>query len=401
MRWLCVLSILLMCSPGDAGAQPSLQARELPVARRDGTIASGALRVRVAYDDVLDAEPPSGVRVAVVGHRADGAVTLVERDAEGGIVELVDLDTSGLTAYQAFALLPRGGRIDRVASSPFILPDEGPGRQVVLASTRRDDLSPPIDVDATSIPRHTVLVALAGEVAPGAPVELVDIETGAVVARGRPARGASHVVLDARAAGDAVVYARTVARRRTYRSAAIPLIADRGARLAIDVAPPFRQGFELQLLSFDDQLPGALLFHLHNPGPAPLAPPASGLEIALPDGARDLIIGEHDRAYVEPSGRGVVLRRPLPPGGHWLHLRFSLPVVDGRAAVALALPASPVERTVVVRGAPGTALADLPAGVSVRRRGDRFELEGVPAGRLRFTVLVPPVDPTRRPEAED
>ncbi len=171
-----------------AGGPPATPRAMSGQPRSEEGDAADSVTVRLSYDDFADPTPPAAQPVIIVGYRFDLHVAgrVVKSDAAGRAA-FSGLDKRGATTYFSLALLPRGDDFDRLVSSPMILPGDQ-GLRVMLSGLKRgaaevaDDLGTIDPQPGGGVPAGEVQVALAGLVAAGDPVELLDALTGKVVA---------------------------------------------------------------------------------------------------------------------------------------------------------------------------------------------------------------------------
>ncbi|MEZ4367290.1 MAG: carboxypeptidase-like regulatory domain-containing protein [Kofleriaceae bacterium] len=177
---------LAAAAPSPTGGMPEpRRASGQPQAFPD---PAGQLTITLTHDDLSDPSPPAGVEVILVGYDVDDGVAVTRQPTDAaGVARFTGLDVSGGTAYYAWARVPRGQGVDRLASLPITLGDAGV--RVILSSLRRDDASPALD-DAARLdealpgaPIDAVTVSLDTDARDGgARIELVDAATGQVVA---------------------------------------------------------------------------------------------------------------------------------------------------------------------------------------------------------------------------
>ncbi len=364
------------------------------IVRPDPDLAVGTLVIKLLYDNLRDPKPPAGVAVTLVGYAADGKVAVVSRPSDPtGTATFTGL-VPETTAYFAFAILPRAGTVDRLASEAIVL-DGSVGARVVLSSHTRASKEPPIELESAAVPKGKVRVEAQGIPDPAASIEIFDAATGKLLAKDTPKAPATHVELDVKARPGQVLYAVTTARNESYRSRPAPVINERGAALSVYAMPRLLQKFDLRAMPEDDLLAVQVRFQLENNSWLP-AVPKNGIEVPLPIGFKGLVFRDGDELYAKPTAKGFVVAGPLPPGGRLLILGFSLPIKNTRAEVSMDLPAGTVGSSVRVQADPGVSLVDLPAGTMALRRDEHFLVENIsiPIGKsIRFTVIAPKPDP--------
>jgi hypothetical protein len=183
-----------------AGGPQMPQPRQITgVAREEPADPPGTLTVLVTYADLLgtSGSQPGGQQVYLVGYTVDDRVIVLRDDTDAsGRAEFTELDISGDTVYYAMTLLPRAGGFDRLIS-PAVQPMPGVGLRMVLSGETRTSPQPPLDdlgrleTQLPNVPGGTVAVAvLARQPDDGATVELVEAETGKVLANERVGRTA-------------------------------------------------------------------------------------------------------------------------------------------------------------------------------------------------------------------
>lgn len=174
----------------NAGGPPMNPRAMSGQARPEANDPKDGITVRVSYDDFADAADLSGIKVALVGYRADLAVSAQFGTTDAtGRVAFTGLDRRGTTSYFAMALVPRGAGHDRLVSFPMFLTGEA-GLRLMLSGEKRTSTAPPVDdltkldeQPAAVVPAGVVRVQVAGVPEAGTPVELVDAVTGMVVTK--------------------------------------------------------------------------------------------------------------------------------------------------------------------------------------------------------------------------
>ncbi len=385
--------LMLSTAPWKVAGMPS--GRELSgTARPDPDVAAGTLQVKLAYD-LRDPNPPAGIAVTLVGYAADGKITVVSKPSDPkGIAAFTALDTGGLTAYFAFAILPRAGTVDRLGSEVFV-PDAAAGVRVLLSSHPRDSKEPPIELETTAVPKGKVRVEVSGIPDVAAPIEVFDATTGKVLATGRLEVPNTHVVLDVKTVPGQVIYAQTTARGESYRSRPVPVLAERGAMLAMAAVPRLLQKFELNATPEDGVLAVQMRVQLDNNAWLP-ATPKGGIEVPLPIGFKGLVFRDGDEVYAKPTAKGFVVAGPLPPGGRAVILGFSLPFKNTRADISMDLPVGTIGSRLRVQAEPGVRIVDMPPSTLGSRVGDQLIVDNItiPSGKsMRFAVIAPKPDP--------
>nr|MBA3540808.1 hypothetical protein [Deltaproteobacteria bacterium] len=164
-----------------------------------------------------------------------------------------------------------------------------------------------------------------------------------------------------------VLYAESVNRKRTYRSAPFQTIPTAGTQLAMFFYPRTMFTFTMGG-AIEDQLMGVQgRFSVTNFSWFPFSAGPDGLVIPLPKGYRGIIVGETDQDKVSSDPvQGFRILRPIPPGGLTFHGGFSLPVEGDSIQWAQDLPLGTVNSSLkflkvpgmVVRAPPGVAVQD-------------------------------------------
>jgi hypothetical protein len=127
----------------NAGGPPMNPRAMSGQARPEANDPKDGITVRVSYDDFADAADLSGIKVALVGYRADLAVSAQFGTTDAtGRVSFTGLDRRGTTSYFAMALVPRGAGHDRLVSFPMFLTGEA-GLRLMLSGEKRTSTAPP------------------------------------------------------------------------------------------------------------------------------------------------------------------------------------------------------------------------------------------------------------------
>lgn len=357
--------------------------------RPDPEIPAGTLEVKLTYDNLGDPKPPAGVVVKLVGYAADGTITVASKQTDAkGVAQFTGLDRTEHVAYYPTALLPRDGKLDRLATDPILLAPSA-GAHVVLSSYARTSKEPPIDLEPVVVPRGKVLVALLGPPDPAATIEIIDATTGKQIGGG-PANGAETQLA---LTSTAMIYAQTKRGSQTYRSRTVPAISERGVSLKITIAPRMVETFRLLALVDDNFLGLQLRLHLANYS---WHPTQGGHDLPLPVGFQGLVIRDEDAPYVKPTSRGVRLDAPLPPGGRSVIVGVSLPITNQRAKVVMEVPFGTLDSSIQLKADPGVTFVDLPPTISPKLTDTFLHAEGIsiaPNKSLQFSVTAPTPDP--------
>lgn len=175
-----------MPQPRQLSGQPRPEAKDPP----------GTITVLVVFDELKDIEP--SVPVTLVGYQWDGRITTqVVQTGKDGRAQFVDLDRSGGTAYYAMAQLARNGAWDRVTSMPIQL-EPSVGVRLILSGEKRASTAPPVDdlsrfEQQNDVGAGKVRVSLRGLAVSANQIELVDADSGTVVAHALPEKAAADV----------------------------------------------------------------------------------------------------------------------------------------------------------------------------------------------------------------
>lgn len=337
VRTILLLALVLVVAAlatSPVAAQPAgARARELSGRwRPDDALPAGTAIVRLTYDSLTDPAPPTGVVVALVGQAADGAVTVTRRKTDArGLATFAGLDTTGAVAYVALAQLPRKGRSDRLSTAPLV--PAVTGARVILAAEARTATAPPVDEllagaapDLRATPRGKVRVHLMGLFDHDTAIELTDASTGLAVAHGVAAR--DEVILAVTARAGQVLYADALSRGQHVRSMPFATVGDRGAAVRILVYPRLVPTYRFTIEVDDDQARVAIRVTLANNAWRPYSD-GQPLTIPLPRSALAAAVAADstDLATVGPAG--LVIARPLPPGGVIIDASVTLPAVGG------------------------------------------------------------------------
>ncbi len=360
------------------GAPPSLRERSGGVIATPGT-APDSLALRLSYNDPADPTPPKAHPVYLVSYAADEKITVVQKptDEEGRVV-FSGLDVSGSTAYYVHTLLGRGASIDRLMSGP-LLPPGGAGLAMVLSAEKRDSTAPALDDVFTlqrlegAVPAGSLVIELQGQPELGK-VTLHDAETGAELGSAavtavaetadpeKPKWPTATLDVSQQSSGR-IVYAQTQMRGARFRSLPFQLVADRGAKATLLVAPRVMMRFSLTSAVDEDYFVFRGRFQLGNNSWFPYKATEDGLTMPLPKGFSGAQVTEEDAADISPvPGEGLRILRPLPPGGKQFIAGWSMIAKGGEVTWDLALPFELVSSGMEIIQPPGASV-ELPAGV--------------------------------------
>jgi cytochrome c biogenesis protein CcmG/thiol:disulfide interchange protein DsbE len=390
--------ILMSTKPLSAGPSPrtfSGQARPL-----EGS-AMGSLEVRLTYDDLGDPHPPAKVPVTLVGYHAAATVTVATASTDArGVAHFTGLDHTGSVAYFALATLSRNGAVDRLHSQPIVF-DDTVGGEVTLAADRRTSKAPPIDelaaeAKAPPVARGKVLVSIEGVGEPGTAIAIIDAATGKSVASGTVA---DHTLaLDVASHAGQVLYADAVSRGEHYRSRPFQPVADRGAPTAVMVYPRLMLQFSMIAEPVGNSVDTWGQFSVRNNSWIPFAAPPA---IALPRGARKIVVAEPDRAVGTVTAAGLQLARAVPPGEQRLRARFEVPAgTDGKVHWSLDLPMGSYQSGFRIAKEPGVALIAPQQPVeTLASEGESFlviaNITIVPKHTMEMTIELPKQTPAQ------
>lgn len=351
----------------------------------DDTAAPGTIAVRLTYDDLSDAHPPSGIEVVLVGYAADDHVTVqTARSDRSGTAHFSGIDQTSSVAYYALAALPRKGALDRLISRPVLLHDKSAMR-ILLSGERRDARAPSLDDVVTRsaatpvpTPKGKVRVSIAGVVDPKTPIELVDAATGNVLVKGAAAD--KEALLDVRAKAGAALYAQSMAHGQRYRSLPFVISTDRGAQVAIAQFPRVLPTVSFHAAADDDAVQVVARYTLANNAWIPYA---KGMVVPVPRGARNVEVAPGDRDGITVGARGFEVQQPLPPGGIVFEAMFDVPAVKREVAWSLDLPDGTFKSSFVLEEEPGASVEAVPAGT------DLSEITIAPGQSMAMMVKLP------------
>jgi hypothetical protein len=392
--------------PDKGGTRVMLSTGRLPdlpeprsTAIADEAISDGAIVVHVVYGDFADPKPPSGIAVTLVGYAADDTITAVTRTTDArGRVTFDQLDRTSATAYHVMALLPRGGKTDRVVVPSVVMPAAG-GMRVALAAAKRTAKIAPVD-DLAKVTRQDALPAgkmrikLVGMADPKATIDLVDAANGKLITHA-PVTG-DHVDVAAPSTAGRVLYAETMYSGQRYRSLPFQPVAHAGTTAEIFILPRMLSSYQVFVRADDPDLEIAAKLELANNAWAPYVLTD---EIPLPRGFTQPDVDDTDATL---TATGIRVRRPLPPGGTSIRVSFRLPAHKGVATWSLDLPFGAYQSSVSVTKEPGVTV-QAPPTVSVNTRtlegGDYYTIEDIsilPHQSMTFAVTVPVLPPLER-----
>jgi peroxiredoxin len=403
--------VRVMLTTVPLGSPQIPKARDISgIPRPDEKTPVGTLDVRLTYDDLADPHPPAKVAVALVSYREDGAVAVATQASDAkGVARFTGLDHTGLVAYYALATLSRGGRADRLASSPIVLGDTE-GSRVILSAEARTAKAPPIDdlAPKAATAKRKLHVRIDGLTEPGTPVQIIDAASGKGIAT---TTAEKEVTLDV-PAGDRVLYVEAVARGQHYRSRPFQTVADRGAEITVFVFPRVLVEYGMLAEASGASIVTWAQLSVQNNSWIP----HKAIEIPLPKGFARPEIGQDDRAQATVTAAGVALSRPLVPGEQRVRVRFDLAAAaDGKVHWGLDLPFGAYQSEFHIAKDPGVAItgAKLPVTTTTSDGEDylaiseisilpgqsmamEIELPKLSAGQAAVARACQPLDPDRK-----
>lgn len=371
------------------------------IALADDAVADGAIAVRLVYGELADPKPPSGIAVTVVGFAADDTITAVTRTTDAqGRVTFDRLDRTGATAYHVMALLPRGGKTDRLIVPAVVLPAKG-GMHVTLAAAKRTANTAPVDDVAKitkqeALPAGKIRVKLIGPADPKPQVDIFDAATGKVVAHA-PVTG-DHVDVAVSARAGQALYAETTSTGRRYRSLPFQPVAHAGTTAEIYIYPRVLVTYKVLARASDPDLEVSIKLDISDNAWAPFALTD---EIPLPRGFTHADLGDSPDATL--TATGIRLRHPLVPGPTTVEVGFRLPASKGKVTWALDVPLGAASSSIVIAKEQGVTVT-VPATASLEIRtskdgGVYYTVDNInilPRQAMTFDVTVPALPPLER-----
>jgi hypothetical protein len=205
--------------------------------------------------------------------------------------------------------------------------------------------------------------------------------------------GAEARFRDVPADPDAVYYARTEVRGKTFHSAPFQMAGDRGTTLRLlafpDMDEPVAFSFHTQGIIDDVYMAFQIQLTLTNFSYAPWDPGPEGYVMPLPAGFVGAQADEQmaHRVGVDPD-RGFLWRGAIPPGGVEFMGFFSVPITKGTMQFDLPLPHGAFNSFLALQHTPGMKV-NTPANVRGREWDD-------PSGRRHYVISNIQIRPKQR-----